>query len=213
MGCAPTEGDGVRLPIDTSRLKFLVVAPAEPLRQYEEGKPREAWAPRTDASGEVLLDGDHSIDRCHEVTRAVHRALFDEMHAHRVDLRGALMKTSMVLSGKDAKKRAGVEEVAERTVACLYETTPPALAGVVFLSGGQTEEEATAHLNAMVRLGPHPWELSFSYARALQGPAIKAWAGKPENVAAAQKALYHRAKLNSAARSGTYEPSMEKQAA
>jgi fructose-bisphosphate aldolase, class I len=197
-------GDG--LPTD-----FCIRANAHAMARYAALSQEQGFVPIVEP--EVLMDGDHSIDRCHEVTRAVHRALFDEMHAHRVDLRGALMKTSMVLSGKDAKKRAGVEEVAERTVACLYETTPPALAGVVFLSGGQTEEEATAHLNAMVRLGPHPWELSFSYARALQGPAIKAWAGKSENVGAAQNALYHRAKLNSAARSGTYEPSMEKQAA
>jgi fructose-bisphosphate aldolase class I len=115
----------------------------------------------------------------------------------------------MVLSGYDAADRAGFEEVSEATLQCFYKHVPAAVPGIVFLSGGQTDEDATAHLNAMNALGPHPWELSFSYGRALQAPALKAWEGKPENVEAAQRAYYHRAKMNGAARTGMYAPEME----
>jgi fructose-bisphosphate aldolase class I len=139
--------------------------------------------------------------------------LFAELDECRVDLSGTLLKTNMVLSGKDAAERAGVEEVAERTVKCLGEVVPTELPGIVFLSGGQSDEEATAHLNAMNKLGPHPWELSFSYGRALQAPALGAWRGDPANVEAGQRALHHRAKLNGAARSGSYSPEMENEAA
>jgi fructose-bisphosphate aldolase, class I len=162
---------------------------------------------------EVLMDGDHSIERCYEVTNDTLTTLFAELEECRVDLSGTLLKTNMVLSGKDAAERAGVEEVAERTVKCLGEVVPTELPGIVFLSGGQSDEEATAHLNAMNKLGPHPWELSFSYGRALQAPALGAWKGDPANVEAGQKALYHRAKLNGAARSGSYSAEMEDEAA
>ncbi len=119
----------------------------------------------------------------------------------------------MVLSGYDAPDRAGIDEVAEATLHVLYAHVPAAVPGIVFLSGGQSDEDATAHLNAMNARGPHPWELSFSYGRALQAPALRAWAGKPENVEAAQRAYYHRAKMNSAARTGTYAPAMERELA
>ena len=129
-------------------------------------------------------------------------AVYTELHDQRVDHEGTLLKPNMVLSGYDASKRAGVEEVAEATLDCFYKHVPAAVPGIVFLSGGQSDEDATAHLNAMNAMGPHPWELSFSYGRALQAPALKAWGGKAENVEAGQRAYYHRAKMNSAARTG-----------
>jgi fructose-bisphosphate aldolase, class I len=163
---------------------------------------------------EVLLDGDHSIDRCYEVSEATLRALFDALYEQRVVLEGTILKASMVLTGNKAAKRAGVEEVAERTLRCLKNSVPAALPGVVFLSGGQTPVEATAHLNAMNAMaGRLPWKLSFSYSRALQEPALKTWNGDPANGKAAQAALHHRAQLNSAASLGRYKESMEKSAA
>ncbi|MDQ4095695.1 MAG: fructose-bisphosphate aldolase class I [Actinomycetota bacterium] len=162
---------------------------------------------------EVLMDGDHSLERCYEVTARTLQALFQQLELHRVELSGTLLKTNMVLSGKSAQERAGVEEVARQTVACLTETVPSEIPGIVFLSGGQTDQQATAHLDAMNKIGSHPWELSFSYGRALQAPALEAWRGDPANVEAGRKALYHRAKLNGAARSGSYSPDMEQQAA
>ncbi len=162
---------------------------------------------------EVLMDGAHSIDRCDEVTRAVLSSLFEHLKLHRVALDGLLLKTNMVLSGKKSSDRADVQTVATKTVAALTETVPAEVPGVVFLSGGQTDEQATAHLNAMNRIGGFPWQLSFSYGRALQAPALAAWKGEAANVEAGQKALYHRAKLNGAARSGSYEPAMENEAA
>jgi fructose-bisphosphate aldolase, class I len=122
------------------------------------------------------------------------------------------LKPNMVLSGYDATERASVEEVAEATLECFYKHIPAAVPGIVFLSGGQTDEDATAHLNAMNAKGPHPWQLSFSYGRALQAPALKAWGGKGENLAAGQRAYYHRAKMNGAARTGMYAPEMEREA-
>ena len=163
---------------------------------------------------EVLLDGGHDIDRCDEVSEATLRAVFAALYEQGVLLEGTILKASMVLSGKSAAKRAGVEEVAERTVRCLRRCVPAALPGVVFLSGGQSPREATAHLNAMNAANADlPWRLSFSYSRALQEPALKTWAGKMSNAAAAQKALYHRAKLNGAASRGRYAETMEKEAA
>lgn len=162
---------------------------------------------------EVLLDGDHSIERCYEVTEATLRAVFGALYDQRVVLEGTILKASMVLSGNRAAKRAGVEEVAERTLACLTNSVPAALPGVVFLSGGQTPVEATAHLNAMNAMASTlPWKLSFSYSRALQEPALKTWNGDAANGKAAQAALYHRASLNSAASLGRYSESMEKAA-
>ena len=162
---------------------------------------------------EVLLDGSHTIERCQEVTEHTLKVTFTALFLHRVYLEGMILKPSMVVSGKDCPQQAGVEEVAERTIRCLKRTVPAAVPGIAFLSGGQTAERATEHLNAMNAMGPHPWEVSFSYARALQDPALKAWKGAPGNIAAAQKIFYHRAKCNSAARSGKYTKQMELQAA
>jgi fructose-bisphosphate aldolase, class I len=162
---------------------------------------------------EVLMDGDHSIDRCYEATARMLRALFGELDRAGIESSGTLLKTNMVLSGKDAPERAGAEEVARTTIRCLKETVPPEIPGVVFLSGGQSDEDATAHLNEMNRIGGVPWELSFSYGRALQAPALEAWKGDASNVDAAQRALHHRARLNGAARYGKYEPEMENEAA
>ncbi len=162
---------------------------------------------------EILLDGDHSIERCYEVSEATLRALFAALYEQRVVLEGTILKASMVLTGNKRAKRAGVEEVAERTLRCLRNAVPAALPGVVFLSGGQTPVEATAHLNAMNAMaGALPWKLSFSYSRALQEPALKAWNGDPANGEAARAALHHRAHLNSAAALGRYDESMEKTA-
>ena len=158
---------------------------------------------------EVLLDGKHTIERCEEVTEAALRVTFSTLMRHRVHLEGMILKPSMVVSGKENQRQAGVEEVAERTIRCLKRTVPAAVPGIAFLSGGQSAVSATEHLNAMNKLGPHPWQVSFSYARALQDPAIKAWKGESANVATAQKIFYHRAKMNGAARSGGYTKEME----
>jgi len=162
---------------------------------------------------EVLQDGTHTIAESAKATGRVLQAVYTELHDQRVDYPGSLLKPNMVLSGYDASDRAGVQEVAEATLQCFYKHVPAAVPGIVFLSGGQTDEDATAHLNAMNAMGPHPWELSFSYGRALQAPALKAWGGKAENVEAAQRAYYHRAKMNGAARTGMYSPEMEREAA
>ena len=160
---------------------------------------------------EVLMDGTHTIERAYHVTSRVLGAVYTELFDQRLDVEGTLLKPNMVLSGYDASDRAGVDEVAEWTLKCFYKHVPAAVPGVVFLSGGQSDEDATAHLNAMNKRGPHPWQLSFSYGRALQAPALKAWLGKAENVDAAQRAYYHRAKLNGAARTGMYAPEMERE--
>jgi len=162
---------------------------------------------------EVLIDGDHSIERCYDVTEAALQTTFEQLHAQRVVLEGMILKPSMVISGKQAPDRAGVQAVAEATVRCLKRTVPGAVPGVAFLSGGQSEAEATAHLNAMNAMGGLPWRLTFSYARALQQPALDTWRGEPGNVEAAQKIFHHRARLNGAASEGRYSPEMEKQAA
>jgi fructose-bisphosphate aldolase, class I len=161
---------------------------------------------------EVLMDGGHSIAASAKATGRVLQAVYTELHDQRLDLYGTLLKPNMVLSGYDASDRAGVDEVAEATVDVLSRHVPAAVPGIVFLSGGQTDEDATAHLNAMNARGPHPWQLSFSYGRALQAPALKAWVGKAENVEAAKRAYYHRAKMNGAARTGLYAPEMEREA-
>ena len=160
---------------------------------------------------EVLMDGSHSIERSFIVTSRVLGAVFTELFDQKVRLEGTLLKPNMVLSGYDASDRASADEVAEWTLKCFRRHVPAAVPGIVFLSGGQSDEDATAHLNAMNKLGPHPWQLSFSYGRALQAPALKAWLGKEENAEAAQRAFYHRAKMNSAARTGMYAPEMERE--
>jgi fructose-bisphosphate aldolase, class I len=161
---------------------------------------------------EVLQDGTHTIERSYHVTCRVLDALYTELFDQHVDIYGTLLKPNMVLSGYEASNRAGADEVAEWTLKCFYKHVPAAVPGIVFLSGGQSDEDATVHLNAMNARGPHPWQLSFSYGRALQAPALKAWAGKPENVEAGQQAYYHRAKMNGAARTGAYAPEMEREA-
>ncbi|MGH3030999.1 MAG: class I fructose-bisphosphate aldolase [Gaiellaceae bacterium] len=159
---------------------------------------------------EVMMEGDHTIERCYEVTEATLEAVFNELFSQRVVYEGMLLKPNMVLSGKECPAQAGPEEVAESTVRCFRSVVPAAVPGIVFLSGGQSDEQATANLNALNRVGPHPWELSFSYGRALQAPALKAWRGDEANLAAGQVAFAHRARLNGAARSGDYSPDMEK---
>ncbi|MDE3102648.1 MAG: fructose-bisphosphate aldolase class I [Chloroflexota bacterium] len=164
---------------------------------------------------EVLMDGTHSIERCYEVTRLTLREVFRQLAIQRVGLEGMLLKPNMVLSGKEATDRAPADEVAFWTVRCFKETVPAAVPGVVFLSGGQSDEEATVNLDAINRYAATvgaPWQLSFSYGRGLQAAPQKAWSGKQENVAAAQRAYLHRAKVTSAARMGKYSRAMEKEA-
>jgi fructose-bisphosphate aldolase, class I len=162
---------------------------------------------------EVLMDGDHTIERSFDVTSHTLHAVFTELRDQRVHFERMLLKPNMVLSGYESSEQAGADEVAEQTLRCFYRHVPAAVPGIVFLSGGQSDEAATAHLNAMNATGPHPWQLSFSYGRALQAPSLNAWGGKPENVEAAQQAYYHRARLNGAARSGSYTADMELEAA
>jgi fructose-bisphosphate aldolase, class I len=162
---------------------------------------------------EVLLDGKHSAERSEEVHEATLRATYAAMTAYNVSIEHLILKTSMVVSGKEHPRQAGVDEVAERTVRVLKRTVPAAQPGIVFLSGGQADEAATAHLNAMAALKGLPWPLTFSYSRALQNPALKAWRGQAGNVAAAQKAFHHRAHMNGLASQGKWKADLEKQAA
>ncbi len=160
---------------------------------------------------EVLMDGDHTIARCFEVTEATLHAVFSALRHQRVVPEAMLLKASMVLAGKSCPRQADVEEVATSTIRCLRRAVPAAVPGIVFLSGGQTAVLATAHLNAInAKGGPHPWALSFSYGRALQDDAMRRWHGKPALVAAGQRALHHRARCNSAARDGRYAPELER---
>ena len=162
---------------------------------------------------EVLMDADNDIDRCYDVTTKTLQTLFSTLHDQRVVIDHTILKTNMVISGKQCKQQAGVQEVADKTVKCLLNSVPASLPGIVFLSGGQSAELATAHLNAMNHSYPRlPWPLSFSYGRALQEPCLKAWAGKQENIPAAQAALLHREKCNSLACSGGYDAAMEQAA-
>ena len=159
---------------------------------------------------EVLMDGDHPIERHCEVTETAQRAVFFALAEHRVRLDSMLLKPNMILPGIKSPEAASVGDVASQTLRCLKLVVPAAVPGIVFLSGGQSDIRATEHLDALNRLGPAPWELSFSFGRALQAPALKAWAGKKENVAAAQKALLHRAACNAAARRGAYSAEVER---
>jgi fructose-bisphosphate aldolase class I len=158
---------------------------------------------------EVLMDGDHDIDRCYEVTERVLNKTFQELRIQRVALEGMILKPNMAISGKKSAKRSSVEEVAEKTVRLLKSCVPAAVPGIAFLSGGQSDEDATAHLDAMNRIGGLPWRLSFSYGRALQTAPQKAWLGKTENVAAAQQAFTHRAQMNSLASKGEWKADLE----
>jgi fructose-bisphosphate aldolase, class I len=160
---------------------------------------------------EVLMDGDHTLERCYDVTEKTLRTVFQQLYAQRVVLEQMILKPSMVIAGKDCPQQAGVDAVAEATVTCLLRTVPAAVQGVAFLSGGQRPEVASAHLNAMNAQFRDimPWPVTFSYARAIQQPALDLWKGEDANVQAAQSALLHRAKCNSAARMGQYRPEME----
>ncbi|MEZ5443908.1 MAG: class I fructose-bisphosphate aldolase [Lysobacterales bacterium] len=159
---------------------------------------------------EVLMDGDHDIDVCYDVTEATLRSLFGALYEQNVLLEGTILKASMVLPGKNCPEQASIEEVAESTLRCLRAAVPAALPGIVFLSGGQSDEDATAHLNAMNQMGAQPWPLSFSYGRALQQAALKIWAADPVGkLAEAQTTVAHRAKLNGLAALGQYKADME----
>jgi fructose-bisphosphate aldolase class I len=162
---------------------------------------------------EVLMDGDHDIDRCVEVTTRVLNKTFQELRIQRVELEGMILKPNMAISGKKSKTQASVEEVAEKTVRMLRECVPAAVPGIAFLSGGQSDEDATAHLDAMNRIGGLPWPLTFSYGRALQAAPQKAWSGRSENVAAGQQAFTHRARMNSLASKGEWTAAQEPQKA
>jgi len=158
---------------------------------------------------EVLMDGDHDIKRCRDVTAAALNHVYDALFEHCVYLEGTLLKPNMVLPGENYPVRATPEEVAEATVTCFRQVVPAAVPGIVFLSGGQSSVEASANLNAINAMGKQPWELSFSFGRALQADALDAWRGDDDRIKAAQQAFYHRARLNSAARIGAYNPAME----
>jgi fructose-bisphosphate aldolase, class I len=162
---------------------------------------------------EVLMDGDHDVNRCQMITEWVLKTVYEELYYARVPLEGTVLKPNMVVPGKKSPKRASVDEVAERTVRVLRACVPAAVPGIAFLSGGQSDEEATAHLDAINRIGGVPWRLTFSYGRALQAAPQKAWSGKSENVAAAQRAFSHRARMNGLATLGQWKSDLEKKAA
>ncbi|MFZ2068959.1 MAG: class I fructose-bisphosphate aldolase [Xanthobacteraceae bacterium] len=162
---------------------------------------------------EVLMDGDHDIDRCYKITEWTLKTVFEQLYYARVALEGMVLKPNMAIAGKKSQKQAGVEEVAEKTVRLLKSCVPPAVPGIAFLSGGQSDEDATAHLDAMNRMGPLPWRLSFSYGRALQHSPQQTWSGKTENVAAAQRAFNHRAMMNGLATLGQWKADLERKAA
>jgi fructose-bisphosphate aldolase class I len=162
---------------------------------------------------EVLMDGDHDIDRCYEVTQRVLNKTFQELRVQRVAFEGMILKPNMAISGKKAKTRAGVDEVAEKTIRLLKSCVPAAVPGIAFLSGGQSDEEATAHLDAMNRIGGLPWKLTFSYGRALQAAPQQAWSGRAENVGAGQQAFTHRAQMNSLASQGAWKADLERKKA
>jgi fructose-bisphosphate aldolase class I len=158
---------------------------------------------------EVLMDGDHDIDRCFEVTQRVLNKTFQELRIQRVALEGMILKPNMAISGKKSAKQAGVDEVAEKTIRLLKSCVPAVVPGIAFLSGGQSDEDATAHLDAMNRIGGLPWKLTFSYGRALQAAPQQAWAGKAENITAGQQAFTHRALMNSLASKGAWKADLE----
>jgi fructose-bisphosphate aldolase class I len=160
---------------------------------------------------EVLMDGAHDIDRCDEVTRWILQTTFQELYEQRVALEGMVLKPNMVVPGQKWQRPVPVEQVAERTIAALKATVPSTVPGIAYLSGGQSDEEATAHLDAMNKIGGFPWKMTFSYGRALQAAPQKAWGGKRENAAAAQAAFVHRARMNGLASKGQWSPDLERQ--
>lgn len=193
---------------DTFPSPMCISANAHALARYAALCQEQTIVPIVEP--EVLMDGSHTIERCEEVTSSVLHAVFHALFEQRVTLEGMLLKPNMVIAGKDCPQQASVEEVAAATVRCLSRHVPTAVPGIVFLSGGQSDVLATAHLNAINKLDlPKPWKISFSYGRALQDPAIEAWHGKPQNLQAGQQAFYFRAKCNSAAALGKYSSVLE----
>jgi fructose-bisphosphate aldolase class I len=190
---------------------YCVKANADALARYAALCQDENLVPIVEP--EVLMDGDHDIDRCYQVTELALKALFHELYLARVKLEGMVLKPNMVVPGKKSAKQASVDEVAEQTLRVLKECVPAAVPGIAFLSGGQSDLDATARLNAMNRMGGGPWKITFSYSRALQAAPQKAWSGKVENVPAAQAAFTHRAAMNGLASMGKWSPELEKKAA
>ena len=188
--------------------RACVIANAHALGRYAALCQEQHLVPIVEP--EVLMDGEHSIERCEEVTGAVLHAVFGALREQGVLLECMLLKPNMVMPGKESSRRASVQEVAIATLRCFRRHVPVSVQGIVFLSGGQEERVATVHLNAINRLpGPKPWTITFSYGRALQDPALEAWHGLDENLKAGQQALYHRARCNGAACTGTYTDEME----
>jgi fructose-bisphosphate aldolase, class I len=190
---------------------YCVKANADALARYAALCQDENLVPIVEP--EVLMDGDHDIDRCYQVSELALKALFHELYLARVKLEGMVLKPNMVVPGKKSAKQASVDEVAEKTLRVLKECVPAAVPGIAFLSGGQSDLDATARLNAMNRMGGGPWKITFSYSRALQAAPQKAWSGKVENVPAAQAAFTHRAAMNGLASMGKWSPELEKKAA
>jgi fructose-bisphosphate aldolase, class I len=188
-----------------------IITNAHALARYAAFCQEEGIVPIVEP--EVLMDGGHDIDRCQLVTEWVLKTVYEQLYYQKVQLEGTVLKPNMVVPGKKSAKRASVEEVAERTVRVLKACVPAAVPGIAFLSGGQSDEEATAHLDAVNRIGDLPWRVTFSYGRALQAPVQKTWAGKSENVAAAQRAFAHRARMNGLAALGQWKADLEKKAA
>lgn len=191
--------------------QFAIQANAHALARYAALCQEAAIVPIVEP--EVLMDGAHTLERCEEVTSSVLSTVFRELHSHRIHLEGMILKPNMVISGKKCPTRASPQQVAEATVRTLKRYVPSAVPGIAFLSGGQSAAEATEHLSLMNQMGPLPWELTFSYGRALQDEALRAWSGKPDSFGAGQKAFFRRAKLNGLARTGNYSPKLEQEAA
>ncbi len=194
---------------DTNPSYYCLYTNAHALARYAKLCQEQGIVPIVEP--EVIMDGSHTIERCYDVTEETLKVLFDELSKQKVELEGLLLKPNMVIAGTKATRQGSVQEVADLTVKCLLRTVPAAVPGIVFLSGGQSDELATAHLNAMNAKHKNlPWALTYSYGRALQAAAQKAWCGKKENVPAAQQAFYHRAKCNSLAAAGKYSDAIER---
>jgi fructose-bisphosphate aldolase class I len=187
--------------------QFCMTANAHALARYAALCQEVGLVPIVEP--EVLMDGGHDIQKCRDVTAATLKSVYSALFEHCVYLEGTLLKPNMILSGTDCPKQAGPEEVAKATLNCFRQVIPAAVPGIVFLSGGQSSRQATENLNAMNTMGKQPWELSFSYGRALQEDALKAWKGAAANIKEGQRAFYHRAKCNGAARSGKYNQDMK----
>jgi fructose-bisphosphate aldolase class I len=184
-----------------------IAANAHALARFAAAAQEQGLVPVVEP--EVLMDGAHTLERCSVVTAAVLRAVYDQLARHRVDLAGTLLKPNMVLPGAESGEVVSDEEIADATLAVVRDTVPVSVPGLVFLSGGQTPQQATARLDALNRRPSQPWQLSFSYGRALQAPVLEAWAGHHDNRAAAQAALLHRARMNGLARRGRWTPALE----